>query len=142
MTTDPLNTTPWSALEQDWGEGETVRVIDQTGLDDPLPSPGSKSTTTRDAGVEPGRTRSRSAISEPARLIPRPSADDHHALAVQHLVEACRYAIDSLDLPKTGAKAWARSIGYDTKSPVVRALDEAVGAVHEVLNLVDAHENG
>ena len=141
MTTDPLNTSPWSPLEQDWGEGETVRVIDDNGIDDPLVSPGPKSTT-RDMGMQPGGTRSRSAISEPARLIPRPSADDHHALAVQHLVEACRYAIDSLDLPKTGAKAWARSLGYDTKSPVVRALDEAVGAVHEVLNLVDAHENG
>ena len=137
---DPLNTTPWKPVDLDWGDGETVRVIDDNGIDDPHPSPGGR--TTRDEGVEPGRTRSRSAISEPARLIPRPSADDHHALAVQHLVEACRYAIDSLDLPKTGAKAWARSLGYDTKSPVVRALDEAVGAIHEVLNLVDAAENG
>ena len=121
-------------------EGDTVRVVGDFADAYPLPA------VDKNDEAAPARSPRPSSLAGdphgPARLIYRPSAVDHRATAVQAFNETARLAVDALDLPKTGARDWARSLGYDAKSKVVRAIDEAVAAIHEAIDLIDAAENG
>ena len=78
MTADPLNTTPWIPLPQDWGDGEGVTVIPA----DMLPAVGAerhdRSDVTAVAPDEPTPVRatpSTSGARGPARL---DSTGDRH----------------------------------------------------------------
>ena len=76
----------------------------------------------------------------PARLIPHPSADDHHETAVKAMLDQTRLALDSLSLPKRGAMAWAYAINYH--ADVREQLYEAEARLQHALDLIDIHENG
>ena len=132
--TDPLNTTPWKPLDQDWGEGETVVIVH--GRPDAPAGAGSED--------ESGPVRSPAPaprpVREPARLIARDNADDFRTGAVGHMVDQTRAALDFLSLPKTGARSWARSLNYP--ADVTVELDEAVARIQHALDLIDIHENG
>ena len=105
---------------------ETVRVVPGTDVPrvreaDPAPIP-------------------RLSSEGPARLIPHPSADDHHETAVKAMLDQTRLALDALSLPKRGAMAWAYAINYH--ADVRQELYEAAARIQHALDLIDIHENG
>jgi hypothetical protein len=126
---DPLNTTPWKPLDQDWGEGETVTVV-RDRSDVPV------------AGTdEAGPVRSPAKrVTEPARLIQRDNALDNHAQRVTGLVTSLKAVDDFLSLPKTGARDWASDLRYG--DPIIERINHAVTLIHEALDIIDMNENG
>ena len=137
MTSDPLNTTPWKPLEQNWGEGETVIIVhdrDTPIVDGPEDEPGP-------VRAPSDRTRGRAPVETgPARLISRDNAVDNHAQRVAGVTTALKAANDFLSLPKTGARDWAADLRYG--DDIITRINEAVTAIHEALDLIDIHENG
>ena len=138
---DPLNTTPWKPIDLDWGEGETVRVLDP---DEIRPASSRRLPANREEEVEPGPAHSPVPIGgnslSPARLITRDNAIDNHTQRVNGLTTALKTADDFLSVPKTGARDWAADLRYG--DPIIERINDAVALIHEALDLIDIHENG